>query len=342
MIRSSLYLLILAFSLSACGAGSAVPPEADAGSDYGLQLQDAHPGGELIWLRDGPPPEGWILGPDSGATRDAATPDSQQADTLARDTQAGPDLAVKQGLIESITAYGAYYNFSADLNNAPWPDNGRDLTSVPRFASGPCQGKSAGTCHFDTRLFVTLNGQLVESITAYGKGYNFIVDDNYAPAPGNGFDLTTIQRFADGPCLGKSPGSCKFDTRLFVTLNGVLVESITAYGKGYNFDVDNGYAPYSNNGFDLTTIQRFADGPCVGKAAGSCTLDTRVFVELNGVLVESITAYGRGYNFNVDNGYAPYGNNGFDLTTVPRFADGPCAGKAAFSCALGTRTFVTF
>ena len=48
-----------------------------------------------------------------------------------------------------------------------------DLTSIPRYANGPCQGKAAGSCTFDSRTIATIDGRRIESITAYGKFWNF-------------------------------------------------------------------------------------------------------------------------------------------------------------------------
>ncbi|MFC1611913.1 hypothetical protein ACFL6C_13200 [Myxococcota bacterium] len=241
-------------------------------------------------------------------------------------------------LIESITAYGKYYNHDVSGGPAPRPTNGNDLTSVPRYASGPCEGKEPGTCTFGTRTFANLSQGRVESITAYGRYFNFNVDAGYAPWSSNGNDLTQVPRYADGPCKDQAAG-CAFDTRTFATINGRRVESITAYGKYYNFDADNGYAPRSTNGSDLGDVPRYADGPCEGKDV--CVFDTRTFAISHGKLVESITAYGRYFNFDVDDGYAPWSSNGNDLTQVPRYATGPCEGLENVSCVFDTRAFVT-
>ncbi len=210
---------------------------------------------------------------------------------------------------------------------------GIDLTTIEKYKNGPCASKTENTCIFDTRWVGNLNGQTVESITAYGKGWNYTINGSTStPWPNNGFDLNTIPRYANGPCQGHSP--CTFESRT-ILVNGT--ESITAYGKGYNFD--NNGQPWPNNGFDLTTIDRFKNGPCASQAANTCKLDTHWDGTLGNSEVESITAYGKGYNFNVNGStITPWPGNGFDLTSIPRFAKGPCQGKATGTCTFDTRT----
>jgi arylsulfatase A-like enzyme len=205
--------------------------------------------------------------------------------------------------IESITAYGKYWNFDTNTGQQPagWSGNGNDLTSVARYANGPCLGKPAGSCTFDTRTFNTalVNGvnTQIESITAYGKYWNFDTNTGQQPAgwSGNGNDLTSVARYANGSCLGKPAGSCKFDTRTYfnTVVNGVnaRVEAITAYGKYWNFDTSTGQQPagWSGNGSYLTTVPRYANGPCFGKAADACVFDTRTFTIVGGQYLESIT-----------------------------------------------------
>ncbi len=133
-------------------------------------------------------------------------------------------------LIDSVTAYGRGYNWNTERNNIPhpWPNNGFDLMSVSRFASGPCAGRPSYGCKLDTRSQFNVNGTFIESITAYGRGYNF--NPNGSAWPGNGFDLNSVSRFASGPCAGQPSFSCKFDARSQFKIGGVLKEVINAYG----------------------------------------------------------------------------------------------------------------
>jgi hypothetical protein len=157
----------------------------------------------------------------------------------------------------------------------------------------------------------------VESITAYGRAFNF--DANGVAWPNNGGDLRTVSRFANGPCaFAPANQPCTFDTRSMGTLaNGTWVESITAYGRAFNFDA-NGVA-WPNNGRSLRDVSQYASGPCAFAPANQpCTFDTRTLARMaNNTWVESITAYGRAFNFDA-NGVA-WPNNGGDLRTVSRF-----------------------
>jgi hypothetical protein len=155
------------------------------------------------------------------------------------------------------------------------------LNSVPRF-NGIC-AVSASPCRFDTYAFERLvDGTLVESITADGRYWNFDAAGN--AWSGNGSDLRTVPRFATGPCLQavQTNSLCRFESRTFGRLgkdSPVWVESITADGKGYNFDANG--VPFESNGFDLKVIARFAQGPCANYAAATpCRFAARTFYEL--------------------------------------------------------------
>ena len=215
-----------------------------------------------------------------------------------------------------------------------------DLTSIPRYADGPCKGQSPGNCKFDSRTVATVDGRLIESITAYGKYWNFDINNNYQPVKGSGSDLNSVSRYANGPCQGKAPGSCTFDSRTISVINNRQLESITAYGKFWIFDIKDNYKLVSG-GNDLTSVSRYANGPCKGKAPGSCSFDSRTVRTVGGRLTESITAYGKYWNFDVNNNYQPLSGNGSDLNSVSRYANGPCQGKAAGSCTFDSRTIAT-
>jgi hypothetical protein len=258
------------------------------------------------------------------------------------DSQSG--IVIKPARIESIIADSRYWQFDADNGSQPLPGNGSDLTTVPRYATngGPCEGKVPGECViFDTRTIGDLNGRRTESITAYGRYWNFDIDNNYAPWPSNGSDLTSVPRYANGPCQGQTPGNCKFKARtFFMDSNLHRIEYITAYGRYWQFDADNGSQPLPGNGSDLTTVPRYATtgGPCVGKTPGTCKFDTLAVIVVNFHRTESITAYGRYWNFDMDNNYAPWPSNGSDLNSVNRYANGPCQGRAPYTCEFRTRT----
>lgn len=221
-------------------------------------------------------------------------------------------------LLESITAYGRYWNFRAD-DGSPLPGNGADLATVGRYAAGPCAGRPAGACVFDTRTFVMSGDQLLESILGHGRYWNFTLDG--AAVAGSGSDLTTVARYASGPCNGRAAGTCAFQTRTMATLGNDTVESITAYGRYWNFVVGQDTALEGNAGADLSAVARYGNGPCNGRAASTCVFDTRTFVTLGDKRIESITAYGRYWNFVVGEDTALEGSAGAELALVDRYKD---------------------
>jgi hypothetical protein len=204
-------------------------------------------------------------------------------------------------LLETLTGGGKLFNF--ELNGVSWPGNGADLTTVPHYAAGPCAGVPAGTCRFDTRAFVNVNGQVLEYISAYGRNWTF--DDGIATDSGS--DLASSARYYEA-CAGRI-GACKFDTRMFFYDQGRYIESITAYGRifEYTFAGEGGEYPTALNGRDLTSIAYYAQGPCAGKGAGQCVFNGRTLLEYNGQTVEVITAYGMVWRFAGGVAVAPSG-----------------------------------
>ena len=255
------------------------------------------------------------------------TPPSAAPDAGQTSSDLSPACAIEthtvmmyQGrMIETVTAHGQMYTFEA--NGTPWTTNGFDLTSVGYYASGPCAGKAAGQCEFDTRTYARIDDELIEFVTAYGKYWSF---KNAAATPGGqGIDLSTIGRYSQ-ICALRGGQPCTFDTRAFVVLDKKLTETITAYGKHFNYD-ESGKA-WKDNGGDLTAVPRYANGPCKGQSAGTCKFDTRTFGLSDGKVVEIITAGGNIYR------YAAAGSNAFDeiqpssvpITSVSAWASGPC------------------
>ncbi len=244
------------------------------------------------------------------------------------------DLATApQDLATAPVATSRYWNWDGAGNAVA--GNGSTLYGVPRFAVGPCAGHPS-SCVFDTRTFVILGGVSYESITAYGRYWNWNADDGSVIA-GSGSTLDSVARFAVGPCAGRAAGTCTFDTRTFATLGGVTYESVTAYGRFWNWDASDG-SVISGSGSLLESVARYAAGPCAGRAAGTCTFDTRTFLASGGVTYESVTAYGRYWNWDAADGSVIAGSGSL-LETVARYAAGPCAAQAAGQCKLDSRTF---
>ena len=231
--------------------------------------------------------------------------------------------------LESITAYGKYWNYdtatgqqvsSGSLSDNPivkYNTSGAcsplPCTAIP---PGPCYNRPVNSCEFDSRSHYLSNGQTVESITAYGKYWNFKADNTRLPRSGGHGSLSDSQllkynagscdtqaqpcTYDIGPCNGQPVNSCKFDSRSHFIANGQTVESITAYDKYWNFV--NGL-PWvrvgsSSSTGSLMSIPRYALGPCQYKTGQNCVFDSRShFMSSDGKLVESITAYGMYWNF---------------------------------------------
>ncbi|MXV12437.1 hypothetical protein DYQ93_15540 [Xanthomonas sp. LMG 8992] len=131
------------------------------------------------------------------------------------------------GYLESITAYGRYWNF--DANGQPFGPQGGELKDVPRYAAGPCKGKNL--CVFDTRSLVVFPewGGLVESVNAYGQYWMWDANGKLlASGP-----LQSVARYQQICWYGPAGEACKFDTR---ELKNNRHEVITAYGRYFEFD----------------------------------------------------------------------------------------------------------
>ncbi|XQA66650.1 S8 family peptidase [Xanthomonas sacchari] len=149
------------------------------------------------------------------------------------------------GYLESITAYGRYWNF--DANGQPFGPQGASLNSVARYAAanGPCYQKNP--CVFDTRSLVVFPewGGLVESVNAYGQYWMWDANGNLlASGP-----LQSVARYQQICNYGPAGTPCKFDTR---ELKSNRHEVITAYGRYFEF---NGEALIQNTA--LADMPRF-------------------------------------------------------------------------------------
>ncbi len=231
----------------------------------------------------------------------------------------------------------------------PPPNETDDTTGAPP----PETGSSTETgeplpepeCNFEARtVYPAASGDLVESIIAYGRRYEF-VGPGSAPAPQNGEPLDAWPHYAAGPCADQPAGDCHFDTRLVRQVGTDWVESITANGRYWNYTLDlttDTATPWMGNGASLDDVPRYAAGPCASMPAGQCRLGSREFIDTTGPRVESITADGRYWNFDIDadTGTATaWPSNGETLGSVGRYAAGPCLDQAA--CAFDSRTVVT-
>lgn len=197
-------------------------------------------------------------------------------------------------LLESISAYGRWWNY--DMGTGLLVENGPlDTPDIPRYES-ICAGHAV--CTFDTRTFAGDGATLTESITAFDHYYDFAVDG----APVSSGTLASVARYAPICALSLNAGHCTFDTRAVFDRNTTRVETITAYGRYYDFD-DASHATLASG--TLASVARYAP-ICALKPAGDawCRFDTRGFVRLaaNAPLLETITAYGRWWNFDAASG----------------------------------------
>lgn len=141
----------------------------------------------------------------------------------------------------------SYQTFAAD--DVVLVEQG-NLCNVLRYNQGPCSGKCPNNeCKFDTRsVFRDKDNKLVESITAYGRYWNWTQNGSEMIAwPDNGSYLYLITRYNQdqqngityyGPCYNKGV-SCKFDTRtIFRESSTHVIESVTAYNKFWNWRIE--------------------------------------------------------------------------------------------------------
>ena len=81
-------------------------------------------------------------------------------------------------------------------------DNGIDLTQVPRYATGPCNGVPFGQCKLATRTYGVANGQTVEIVTARGFVWRWLAGGTsaFVEVQPSGVPMTNVASWAGGPC----------------------------------------------------------------------------------------------------------------------------------------------
>lgn len=189
---------------------------------------------------------------------------------------------------------------------------------------------AAPECRFDTRAFIDVGGTLVESITAYGRYWNYdavtmkLLSNGALAAP-------DAQRYST-LCSGRTV--CTFDTRSMTGTAAAPVESITAFDNYYDIALD-GRVVASG---PLASVARYQPICALSSEPGHCVFDTRTLSEHDGTRVESITAYGHWFDFDVAT-QAPLGSG--TLASVHRYAP-ICASMPATdaTCRFDTRAFV--
>jgi hypothetical protein len=96
---------------------------------------------------------------------------------------------------------------------------------------------------------VDVNGKFVESITIGTKAFNYNWTDGvWWPKIDDLAIETHYNSDPNAPCYGKGPGTCTFDTRTMVDVNGKYVESISINTRAYNNNMtDSVYWPKIEN-----------------------------------------------------------------------------------------------
>ena len=187
-------------------------------------------------------------------------------------------------LVESITGYGRYWLYGA---NTPYAESGRlNRPALPRYQA-ICAGKPV--CTFDTRMFSNSPGGPLEHITAYDRYYVYSSSSAHV-ASGS---LRSVNRYNQYICSRDASG-CVFDTRALRAQGAI--ETITAYGRYFDFRWSNGQYLASGT---LAGVPRYQQ-ICRHKPASDshCSFDTRTYVQIPDYpYMESITAYGRFWNF---------------------------------------------
>lgn len=214
---------------------------------------------------------------------------------------------------EKVIAYGKLWEFNGSGQQVGYT---KDLRAFKHLKEGPCSNVNPqDKCNFDSHVVVDYPGLgYVESITAYGRVWNF--DANGVGWAGNGDLVSSIPRFAAGPCsYAPSSSNCQFEARVLVDIPGQgLVEGINAYGRYFVFNAAGTLVESGTN----KSVPRFAAGPCAYQPAGSalCNFDSRELRYLaNGDSIETVTAYGRFFEWRNGN---PTVNSGKLLTTNAR------------------------
>ena len=246
-----------------------------------------------------------------------------------------PDGAARR-LLETVFAYGRYYNFWINPDGSYEPLNaGGNVTAMVdrwRGATQACAG--ASDCSFDSfDLFQgagAMGSVLMESITRLGRYYNYTSEGGYRLL-GSGL-LEDVPRFStafNGPCTGQIEGSCRFDTRSLVVnwaTGQTIREEITTRGARWVYDGAGRPVASVPLGQRLDAVARYvpADGvgPCAGRSA--CRFDAQFHDPSTGD--EFVVANGRLWVWANDseNTRRFALGHGNELHTFARYATGPC------------------
>jgi len=292
--------------------------------------------------------------------------------------------ATSKDYVEIVIANGQYYAYDQGNPNGVippgWSGPLNDATKAPRYNlnGGPCTFAPPGQpCTFENYSIYQYHGHRWEAIEAYGRYWNFDLDNNYAPIGGNGGYLSSLSFYntyytnqpirdgtatftGPGPCYGITGSNCKLDSRGFYWRNNRLYDAATSSQQGedyyYVWDETNNSAITLVDAGRLKDTPRFAapGGPCdpARIGTGRCVFDTRDFFydPTTHHLIESLNAQGQFWNFDMDAYFdyadgrdlAPaYGNNGGWLSDITRYNQPgrPCYQRPHEQCIMNARLF---
>lgn len=244
-----------------------------------------------------------------------------------------PDGASRR-LLETIFAYGRYYNFWIDPDGTYQPLNagGNPTSSVDRWRGVGQVCATTSPCSIESFNLWTNAGDpaIMETLLRGGRYFTYASAQGYRLVDSGLLEgVARWGRAASGPCAEQLDGECRFDTRSLVMNWGasqLVREEITALGRRWVFDGAGRPLASVPLGQRLSEVARYApsdgQGPCTG--ATSCRFDAHFHDPTTGD--EFVIARGRLFSWANDaentRRYASgYGN---ELHTFGRYASGPC------------------
>lgn len=246
-----------------------------------------------------------------------------------------PDGATRR-LLETVFAYGRYYNFwiNPDGTYEPLNAGGNPTSSVARWQGMTQACSGGGECSFDTfDLFEgagAMGRVLMESITRLGRYYNYTSEGGYRLVQSGLLeDVARYSSALNGPCTGQIEGTCRFDTRSLVvnwSTGEITREEITARGARWIYDGAGRPVASVPLGQRLDAVARYVPmdglGPCVGRSP--CRFDAQYHDPTTGD--ELVVAYGRLWVWanDAENTRRFAMGHGNELHTFARYATGPC------------------
>ncbi|MFO0560753.1 MAG: hypothetical protein U0269_22240 [Polyangiales bacterium] len=241
---------------------------------------------------------------------------------------------MSRSLLETVFAYGRYYNFWIRPNGTYEPLNpgGSPTASVDRWRGVGQACSSTNPCRVESFNLWTNPGDpaIMETLLRAGRYFTYASAQGYRLVE-SGFIEGVVRwsRVANGPCADQPDGECRFDTRSLVMNWGtsqLVREEITARGRRWVYD--GGGRPLASVplGQPLSEVARYApsdgQGPCSGVTP--CRFDGHFHDPTSGD--EFVIARGRLFAWanDAENTRLYASGYGNELHTFGRYATGPC------------------